>query len=200
MPLPAAGTSAAAGGPAPVTCVRPPGCDHISTPFFTGTACCTEKTPCGYELPELDPETEMWFPNARAQLEMVTKDDPNHKCAPEWWFFGPRPGVNSQRYEQAGFDDILVAEECPSYTVLPHILPGCCMPDNTCGLSTNESWPTFEEFEGPGAAPFTNPECVSAEELNRQFRASRHLTTFARTVAAGSCNYAALDAMFPNYY
>jgi hypothetical protein len=178
-------------------CMRPVGCDDISTAVFSGKACCTPVTPCGYELMELDAETEMLFPQARETIERITEGDPNHRCAPESWFFGERPSLYSHRYEpDDDSPDILVSEECPSYSVLPHILPGCCLPDNTCGLSTSESYPTFETFD-PSGLPFTKPECVSAEELNRQFSQSTVLYPFARTKTSGTCDYAALAAMFP---
>jgi hypothetical protein len=74
------------------------------------------------------------------------------------------------------------------------ILPGCCLPDNSCGLSTDESWPVFEGLLAGADAPFIRPECVPAEVLNQQFRDSVVLEPFARTTASGSCNYAELDA------
>jgi hypothetical protein len=155
-------------------------------------------TPCGYELPEPDPETEMLFPQLRSTLEMITAGDPNHRCAPESWFFGERPSLYSHRYfdENNQPTDVLVTEECPSFTVLAFILPGCCLPDNTCGLSTSESYPTFESWD-PSGLPFSKPECVSADELNRQFSQSEVLYPFARTKAHGSCDYAALSVRFP---
>jgi hypothetical protein len=184
----AAGSGAAA-------CVRAPGCDNIATPALTAAACCTPVTPCGYELPPLDPETEMWFPEAKAQIAQLTKGDPNGRCAPDSFFFGQRPGLWKHRVEPEQGEDILITDECESYTVFAFILPGCCLPDNTCGLSTDESWPTLEEL-APGA-PFAKPECVSAAVLNQQFRDSGTLAGFARTTAAGSCNYAALSAELP---
>jgi hypothetical protein len=187
-PEPAAGTPATA-------CVRPPGCDDIVAPSITATACCTAVTPCGYELPPLDPETEKWYPQVREFVANLTKGDPNGRCAPDSVFLGPRPGLWKHRVEPEHGEDILITDECESYILFAFILPGCCLPDNTCGLSTDESWPSFESFV-PNA-PFAKPECVSAAVLNQQFRDSGTLVGFARTIAGGTCNYAALSAELP---
>jgi hypothetical protein len=202
-PGPAARDSGAdeADGSPPSACTLPPDCRDYKTPFASGSACCSATTPCGYTLSPVDEETKMYFPDLEPFLEQITMGDPN-RCAPEWYTFGSRPGLYDHRVEvepEIG-EDILVAESCESFTVLAFILPGCCMPDNRCGLSTDESWPTFESFVEGKPAPFTKPECVSATELNQQFRDSGTLADFARLKESGmSCDYAALAEKFPPF-
>jgi hypothetical protein len=181
---------------APGPCVLPSDCVDINTLFFASKACCTPTTTCGYELPELDSETLMHFPDAKEFIAKQTAGDPNGRCAPASFFLGPRPGLYKHRVEPENGQDILITPDCGSFTVLAFILPGCCLPDNTCGLSTDESYSTLEVLAG-APAPFTSPECVSAPTLNQQFRDSMTLAPFARTIASGACNYAALAAELP---
>jgi hypothetical protein len=100
--------------------------------------------------------------------------------------------VPAHRVEVEGGDDILITPDCESFTVFAFILPGCCLPDDRCGLSTDESSPTLGALAGDPQAPFARPECVPAEVLNQQFRDSQVLLPLARTVAAGKCDHAAL--------
>ena len=91
----------------------------------------------------------------------------------------------------------LRAPDRPSFSLGAFILPGCCLPDNTCGLSTDESYSTLEYLAGGASFPFTQPECVSAEVLNQQLRDSVVLAGFGRTTATGTCDHAALAAELP---
>lgn len=159
-------------------------------------ACCSATVDCGYELPMLDEENRMLFPQAEEFIVMWT-GDPNSRCARLELFFGPRPGLWKHRVEVEGQEDILITPDCDSYTLGAFILPGCCLPDSTCGLSTDESWTTLESLAQGVEAPFNRPECVSAEVLNQQFRDSVVLEDFARTTAGGTCDYAALAAELP---
>jgi hypothetical protein len=136
----------------------------------------------------------MFFPDAQPRFDELVAGDPNHSCAPDSVFYGPEPGLYEHRVEVEGGDDILITPDCESFTVLAFILPGCCLPDDTCGLSTDESWPTLQYLAGGVDAPFTHPECVPAEVLNQQFLDSEVLAVFARTTASGGCDYSALDA------
>jgi hypothetical protein len=124
---------------------------------------------------------------------MQTKDDPSGRCAPESFYFGKRPGLWKHRVELDNGGYILITPDCDSYTLAAFILPGCCLPDNTCGLSTDESYTTLSVL---GQGPFTQKECVPAETLNQQLR-DANLSAFARTKASGTCNHAALAAELP---
>jgi hypothetical protein len=176
------------------SCTPPGDCPDVEVASMSLTACCSPVTDCGYEVAELDDMILTDFPMAADFRDMLVEGDPLGKCAPEWWFFGTRPGLEADRIEVEDGDDILITPDCESYTVLAFILPGCCLPDNSCGLSTDQSWPTLEYLAEYMEAPFTRPECVSADVLNQQFRDSVVLEGFARTTATGSCDYAALDA------
>ena len=176
------------------SCTPPPSCPDLEVADQSSRACCSPVTECGYELPEVDDETLMLFPGVIEARKTLTAGDPRGICAPESFFFGPRPALYDHRVLVEDGDDILLTEQCESYTLLAFILPGCCLPDNACGLSTDESYATFADFAPGLEAPFTKPECVSAETLNQQFRDSVVLEDFARTTATGRCNYAELDA------
>jgi len=160
-------------------------------------SCCSPVTDCGYALPEASPETLMYYPDLPELQAQLTEGDPEGRCVSSTFLFGVRPGLADHRVRVDGGDDILVTLGCQSYTVLAFILPGCCLPDDTCALSTSESAPTLGYLAEDLAAPFASPECVPAETLNQQFRASRVLEVFAQTTASGSCDHAALDATLP---
>src|SRR4051812_39639473 len=63
-------------------CTIDPSCVDIDIPPLTSTACCTHAYSCGYILPDLDSETAMYYPDIKDFAAMLTKDDPNGKCAP----------------------------------------------------------------------------------------------------------------------
>lgn len=191
----AAGAQAGAGGAG--GCVVASRCLDIDVPPLTYTACCTPVSSCGYILPELDPTTEMYFPDTKDFIAMLTKDDPNGRCAPESVLFGAQQGLNEERFEQEGVPDVLIASTCSSYHIAAFTLAGCCMPDNTCGLSTHSYGLMFAQLVGELDAPFALPECVPAEVLNAQFRAAK-LGSVARLTGGGSCNYSEIDARQPH--
>ena len=191
------GAVAQAGTAAPTPCVVASSCVDIDVPPLTAAACCTPVSSCGYLLPELDPTTLMYFPEAKDFLASVAKDDPNGRCAPESFFFGPQQGLNEERHEETGAPDILIASTCSSFHIVAFTLAGCCLPDNTCGLSTHAYGRMFAETVNDLDAPFATPECVPAEVLNQQFRASA-LSSLARLTGGGSCNYAEIDARQPH--
>jgi hypothetical protein len=181
----------------PGACTIAPTCLDIDVPPLAAAACCTPVSSCGYIVPELDPETLMHFPDAQDLRAMLTKDDPNGRCAPDSIFFGPQEGLAEERWEEEGVVDILIAPGCSSYHLANFTVMGCCLPGNTCGLSTHANWDTFAVLANDPSAPFARPECVPSEVLNQQFRAST-LGAFARTIGGGTCNYAEIDARQPN--
>jgi len=181
----------------PESCQLADHCVDVDVPFLAFEACCSPVTSCGYEPPPLDPETLMFFPDVPEFVAKLAAGDPNGRCVPESFFFSPQPGLWKHRVEPDEGEDILITPDCESFSIWAYILPGCCLPDNTCGLSTDESWTTLAVLASGTDAPFTKPECVTADELNRQFRDSETLASFARTRASGSCDYAALAAELP---
>jgi hypothetical protein len=194
-----AGTPVDAGGDGRVQigCTVQPDCPDISTTFFSSSACCTPSHACGYLLPEVNDASRALFPMLDGFAEMWTMGDPNHRCADSKLFFDVRPGLDEERRQLDDGGQILITPTCMSYTLAAFILPGCCMPDNRCGLSTHMSYDTLGVLNDLMPAPFTQPECVSAETLNQQLRATPKLGAWARTTASGSCDYKELDTKLP---
>jgi hypothetical protein len=177
--------------------VQPADCPDLITPFLSSKACCTPCHACGYVLPEVDDITRSLFPIPEEFAAMWTAGDPSKRCANSKLFFDVRPGLDEERYVADDGAQILITPSCMSYTIAAFILPGCCMPDNRCGLSTHMSYDTLGVLNELMPAPFSQPECVSSDTLNQQFRATAKLGPFARTSASGTCDYAALDAKLP---
>jgi hypothetical protein len=188
QPLPDAGS-----------CTIDSSCLDIDVEPLTTAACCTAKSSCGYILPEIDDETLLYYPDAQAMLALAAKDDPNGRCAPESFIFGPLAGMAEERCEDEGVPDILVATTCSSYHIWAFTLAGCCLPDDSCGISTRGSDTTLGALAQDENAPFARPECVPAAVLNQQFRDSS-LRSLARVTGGGTCNYAEIDARQPNYF
>ena len=182
-------------------CMREPGCEDLNTSFFSYPACCTAKYACGYEL-SYDDAFVMVYPQIRDVLANLAQDDPNGKCVPERYLFPVRPGTYDHRVELPGAEenDILVAEQCESRGVTVFTMPGCCMPDNHCGISTDEVAPTFQVLLEGDSAAFSEPECLSADELNAQLKQTK-LAAFARipSTSGATCDHAALAKAVPRY-
>ena len=203
----AAGSVATAGSATPAaaasggTCVRSPDCLDIMTSFFSFPGCCTQKYACGYEV-SFAPEFLAVYPMARDLLVELTADDPNGKCANQTFVFPVKPGTYDHRVELPGppENDILIDAKCESRGITVFSLPGCCMPDNRCGISTDEMAPQFQVLLEGETAPFTEPECVTADVLNQQIKATK-LSAFARIPATtgAACDYAGLAARIPRY-
>lgn len=187
-------TDAGGDGRIQISCTVQSDCPDIDVNFFSAKACCTPLYACGYELPKADDITLQLFPQISEFAAMHTQGDPSGRCANASLFFGARPGLYEHRVELEDGGEILITPDCMSYTLAAFILPGCCLPDNSCGLSTDESYPTLEVLNDGAPAPFTRPECVPAQTLNQQLRESARLGAFARTTASGTCDYAALSA------
>ena len=182
-------------------CVAEETCKDLNTSFFQYAACCSPNVSCGYEL-EFDDAFFDVYPQARDLLFELASDDPEGKCVPESYIFPVRSGTYDHRVEVEGPEsgDILVAQQCESRGFWVFTLPGCCMPDNRCGISTDEVAPTFELLLEGESAPFAKPECVTADELNRQFEATS-LDAFARIPATSGaqCDHQALAEAQPRY-
>jgi hypothetical protein len=194
--------SDAAGGVAPAgTCVIADGCDDLMTSFFQYPACCSPKVSCGYAV-TLDDAFLDVYPQARDLLLNVASDDPEGKCVPDTFVFPVLPGTYDHRVQVEGPEesDILVAAQCESRGLLVFTLPGCCMPDDRCGISTDEVALQLGLLLGGEEAPFSKPECVTADELNLQFKASS-LSEFGRipTTAGTPCDHSALAEALPRY-
>jgi hypothetical protein len=182
-------------------CVKEESCQDLLTSFFQYPSCCSPNVTCGYEITFDDAFFEL-YPQARDIVANLTSDDPAGKCVPEKYVFPELPGTYDHRVELEGPEenDILVAKQCESRGFWVFTMPGCCMPDNRCGISTDEVAPTFELLLEGESAPFAKPECVTADELNNQFKASS-LEAFARIRATSGapCDHQALAQAIPRY-
>jgi hypothetical protein len=188
------GGQGAAGRPGrPGRCTLPRTCQSIDTLPFSLAACCIQGSECGYELvrpPELR--------DLLLQMSMAGSGaaDPNGTCIPATKIFLREPGKDEQRVVVEGGTDQLITPACESRALLAFPLPGCCMPDNTCGISTYQIKDILAGLV-LFPAPFGSVECVSATELNAQFRAST-LAGFAQLPPTTErCDYADLNARLP---
>lgn len=183
-------------------CMMTDDCKDLNTSFFQYPACCSPHVTCGYQITYDDAFFEV-YPQARDVLFTLASDDPEGKCVPDSYVFPKRPGTYDHRVELEDTpeeDDVLVAAQCESRGFWVFTLPGCCMRDNRCGISTDEVAGTFEVLLEGESAPFSKPECVTADELNMQLRMSS-LDAFARIPATSgdACDYAALAAAQPRF-
>jgi hypothetical protein len=94
-----------AGGTAGSACTLPNDCKDLDVPGLTTKACCSATVACGLDLPEVDDETLSLFPQATDFIASVT-GDPNSRCAPQSFFFAPRPGLERQLVETETGEDI----------------------------------------------------------------------------------------------
>jgi hypothetical protein len=183
-------------------CRKTDDCKDLNTSFFQYPACCSPHVTCGYQITYDDAFFEV-YPQARDVLFNLASDDPEGKCVPESYVFPTRPGTYDHRVELEDGpeeEDVLVAAQCESRGFWVFTLPGCCMRDNRCGISTDEVAGTFEVLLDGAMAPFSKPECVTADELNMQLKASP-LDAFARIPATSgdACDYAALAEAQPRF-
>lgn len=195
------GSSSAGDASAEPSCSKRADCVDLDTSYFNYPACCSPHTPCGYQINYDDAFFEV-YPQVRDILFNLASDDPEGKCVPEEYVFPKREGTYDHRVEQDGpeADDVLVAQQCESRGFWVYTLPGCCMPDDSCGISTDEIAGTFEVLLDGESAPFSKPECLSADDLNAQLRDSK-LAAFARfpATSAAACDYAALAQANPRF-
>jgi hypothetical protein len=182
-------------------CVKSDDCVDIDTSYFQYPSCCSPHVSCGYQITYDDMFFEV-YPQARDVLFQLASDDPEGKCVPESYVFPVKPGTYDHRVQVEGPEeqDILVAEQCESRGFWVFTLPGCCMADNRCGISTDEVAPTLGLLLEGETAPFTQPECVTADELNAQFKTTS-LSAFARipATAGAPCDRAALAEAHPRF-
>lgn len=179
----------------PGSCRLPSSCQTINSIFFTFTACCLEGNECGYELTS-PPELRDLIDQTNSQAGSNDGFGAFADCVPATEIFRRTPGEEARRVTVPYGTDQLITPECESRALLEFPLPGCCLPDNRCGVSTHLIYSilgTIAVFP----APFGEIECVTVDELNRQFRASTLAGAAQLPPSDGTCNYADLNARFP---
>jgi hypothetical protein len=163
-------------------CVHPPDCVSVITSTVGMATCCPNNgESCGYSVlypGELDDGT----------------------CRPNSAVFLRLPGQAEERVEsetEGGAPDQLITPECETRSLLAFTLPGCCMPDNRCGVSTYHIADILL-FLGGVPAPFTRVQCTSVEALNLEFRLTPLAGLGQIPPSDGACDYEALDAKLPH--
>lgn len=175
------------------SCIPPDDCLPPNN-FAEFKSCCSDTLRCGWDVGQLaevfamDPEDY-----GRFGLRVETP------CAPRSALFFELAPQAEQRVPGAGAGDILITPECTTRAFANALLPGCCLPDDTCGLSTTVGKDVFvtllrNDFV---RAPFTFNECVTWKQLNDQLAATALAPWAFVPPSKGKCNYAALDARLP---
>jgi hypothetical protein len=116
-------------------------------------------------------------------------------CWPRSQVFLELPSPEPARIAVDGGQDVLITQSCTGrgFTTTP--LAGCCLPNNTCGYDTHIARSTFVALSKASSIGFTQPECLTASELNAQLAANGLAAWAYLPAATGTCDYAALDAM-----
>jgi hypothetical protein len=170
-------------------CVPPPDCLPIVS-LVNIDVCCSDTLRCGFDLSSTA-ALEPMYPELTGVLDV----DPDKPCWPRSQIYLKLPSSRAARVAVDGGPDVLIAPSCQSRVFAATPLPGCCLPDDSCGYDTHFARNTFEELSGTGAHPaFAEPRCWSASELNAQLEANGLAAWAYVPDASGECDYAALSA------
>jgi hypothetical protein len=174
------------------SCVPPPDCLPIKN-FINIGVCCSETLRCGWDLTDFVQVAAM-SPDAFDLFGL----DAAAPCSPRGAIFFEAPPQPEKRVKGAG-DDILITPDCTARNFANSLLSGCCLPNDSCGLSTAGSMSVFvallrEDFE---REPFTFAECVSPRALNAQLADSALAAWAYVPPSKGKCDYVALAARLP---
>lgn len=177
------------------SCAPPPDCLPIQN-LINIDACCSETLRCGWDISDVVRNASM-YPDQAAALASFDIDA-DKPCVPRGVLFFEAPSQPAKRVPAPG-GDILLTPDCTSRTIANSLLAGCCLPDDTCGLSTQGALSAFKALlahvQGDPTEPFTSPECVSPKALNAQLADSKLEAWAFIPASEGACSYAALDAM-----
>jgi hypothetical protein len=176
-----------------VRCTSKPECGSILTRRLELGACCTASDGCGLEFLHAGDMGPAYF----TTLPKPDPADPYSRCVPVEQLFTVDVTPDSRRVPSADGGTILVTSSCPTALFDNLEFQGCCLPNSACGLSTYPVHSTLEFLLGANDQPFAQVECVTADELNAQFRAAG-LPGFANFSDPGTaCDYLAAYALLP---
>lgn len=177
----------------PGRCTLPSSCRTVNTIAFELRACCLSESVCGYDLVRPAELSEAFF-GPLADGSPIAKGT----CVPADRVFRAAPGESEERVAVEGGPDILVTPSCDSRILGGFSLPGCCMPNNQCGVSTHNTADTLGVLVvGLSPPGFTRIQCMPVDTLNMQFRQT-NLAGFGQLpVSNQSCDFKAVDAMLP---
>jgi len=183
-------------GGRPRRCSLPTSCKSVSTLVFQLEACCLGTNECGYDL-VYPPELREAFFGPHNEVDATAGPDGSF-CSPAANIFKKVMPEPEQRVAATSGADILITPACESRALAAFILPGCCMPSGTCGVSTHLTAEILAGLViGLRPPPFTSIQCTSVAEINTQFRAT-NLAGFGQLPEeSGSCDYADLSARLP---
>jgi len=171
------------------TCEPPPDCLPIVSLINIGV-CCSDTLRCGFDLSPVAAVGPMY-----PELKGVFEVDPEKPCVPRSQAFLELPRPEPTRIVVDAGPDVLITPSCTGrgFTTTP--LAGCCLPNNACGYDTHLVRSTFVALSKASDVAFTQPECLTASELNAQLTANGLAAWAYLPAATGTCDYAALDAM-----
>jgi len=173
-----------------VRCTVAPDCLSVRTAVLSLAPCCSEATSCGFAY-------ESSIVVDRATFSASLGLAPGESCVPETTIFHTAPTGESQRVPLGDGGQVLVSTDCPTSFVTSIPFRGCCLPNNECALTTYPAQAELKVLVDGADLPFTRIECVKADELNAQIKASQ-LAGYGRVLSTtGSCNYAELDRTLP---
>lgn len=184
--LDAAGPGTSARDAQPAACDVPPDCLSVRTSALSLAPCCSAETRCGFAyVSSVVLQRDAFY----AALGLA----PGTTCIPETKLFHTGPTGESQRVPTEDGGQVLVSTDCPTSFVTSLPFRGCCLPTNECAVTSYPAQAELKVLVDGADLPFTHIECVKAEELNMQLKASP-LAGYGRVLStSGSCDYAALD-------
>lgn len=171
-------------------CDVPADCLGVTTTPLSLTPCCSANVRCGLAYASsivLD----------RASFYQSLGLPAGETCIPDSTLFHTGATADNRRVATADGGQVLQASDCPTSFVTSLPFRGCCLPSNECAITTYPANNEIKALLNGADYPFTRVECLKAEELNAQLRASP-LAGYARVLSTtGSCNYAELDRTLP---
>lgn len=174
------------------SCTPPPDCLPIVA-LVNIDVCCSDTLRCGFDLTPVAAIAPM-YPEIAGVLDL----DPAKPCWPRSKLYRELPSSAAERVRVEDGADVLIAPSCQGRLFTATPLPGCCMPDDTCGYDTHLARNTFHELARASEAAFEHPECLSASALNAELKANDLAAWAYVPAASGTCDYQALDALLPN--
>jgi len=171
-------------------CDVPADCLAVTTSALSLSPCCSATVRCGLAYASsivLD----------RASFYTSLGLPAGETCIPDSKLFHTGPTADNKRVPTSDGGQVLQANDCPTSFVTSIPFRGCCLPTNECAITSYPANNELKVLVDGMDLPFTRVECVKAEELNAQLRASP-LAGYARVLSTtGSCNYGELDRTLP---
>jgi hypothetical protein len=160
-------------------------CDAVETDIARFAACCTPARACG--LRPADAVTIATF-----EASLAPEYNEPGACLPLDKLTTKSPTLDEQRVPNPGGVDIYITTECETSGILSLPFKGCCLPSGRCGVSSYPVYSTLAVVLEGMSAGFTQLECVSSDEMNRQLQATVLAGFGAIPSTDGPCDYEGL--------